>query len=219
MSGNVPERAKHPLDQSGKPPLLGLLALGDKSIDGEGWLAAGESLVDQRETIIGKPRQGAQPFSDTLGRLEDGVEVVVLQQLRPTEPEDFAVDPATVQLSTQTVGALVRLGKRLCGGNGPESTILPEGETAERQDDVHLGTKVLEFGLPIRKSNGCQYRFDKGAHIIPATVLLLPGGERQKDPFPLRISALFRDTARLKNGCALTVRNRIGDDVCDLTQY
>src|SRR5258706_4462923 len=74
--------------------------------------------------------------SDTFHSLEDGVEVIVLNQLGPAERQDIRMHLTTLQRRMETICLLERVGKIICFLGSPNLAVLTNSRLAECERGV-----------------------------------------------------------------------------------
>ena len=165
--------------------LLALLRFGGERTENQDRVLRRKRPVHQLGAIHGQARHGADALGDAFGRLEDGMEVVFIQQFGAAVVEHFDMDVAVFQCCLQPTGA----GTRCVQGRGlvgiTHAAIVAHEEARESQHHVQLIAPPSESARVARVVDWVHGKVDQQDQVIADLVLVLCFRERVEKALPL----------------------------------
>jgi len=212
---DVAEGAEHPLEEVGKALLFRLLGLGSECVQGEQRCLHREGPVHQGRAVAINPGPVANLLGHALGGFEDAVEVVLLEEFRPAEPQHVRVDRAVDEFAPQFVGPAGGLGKRGRRRHGSRLSRVVNGQPVEGELEVDRRTEPLELVVPPLEPRRAKHRACEREDVVPAPILLLTVRQSLQHPFPLRGAAPLLESALDEELSHLPVSGRVRERPTD----
>jgi len=144
------------------------------------------AFVTSSAPSTGETRKPAELVGHALRGLENGMEVVLDDQLGPAVEQDVLMNPPLAERDTQAVGALLRLGQRCGLLRARHQPVLAERQTGECEGHVPLGSQPLE-ARSVSDPPSWAHRLVEERHDVVAELpLVLVLDERVVESLPLR---------------------------------
>jgi hypothetical protein len=174
-----------PLEQGSISLVFRPLRLGLQRVERKQRPLDGENLVNKRCPIDMHSGQTPNSLSEPLGRFEDSVKVVVLQQLGAAVLQHFGMNSAALELRLDRSGT--RLGLVQCAGsiNASELAVLSVVQSRERENGIQLTSVILELIAPTDEPGRSQEGPDEIDHLIGAAMFALRLEKDQVQAAPL----------------------------------